>query len=460
METTKSTSLLKIPDAGTKLFYRQVAEVLQNPLLAISTLTKKHGGIVQLRILHKKFIIVENPDYFKYILHDKNMNFYKYDLSGLLTKFLGDGLVTSNGQIWLKQRRIIQPAFHKQQLESVVVIIHNELDKLISTLKKENTGKSIDICSHFMELNMRIITRMLFGETNDSEFKAISSILNDLTVQAAKQITQFIKLPLAFPSPANIRFTRAKKKFDALLYTIINRRKIQIAEGAAMQQDILQMLLTSCSENSQLPMPDKLIRDELTTLFMAGYETTSQTLSWLFYQVARQPEIAALIRSEINDNISEQMITAHDLIKLSYTTNLIRETLRFYPSIWLLIRKNFSHDALGQYYLPKQSVILLNLYGMHHNETYWEKPEEFRPDRFNTTSMKERNPYTYLPFGKGPRLCIGQPFAMMLMQIVVSRLISTFDFKPVEGFEATIESHITLRPKPTIYVQLKAIGEP
>ena len=459
METSQTASLLKIPKAGIKLLYRQVADILQNPLVTISNLTKKHGGIVQVRILHKKFIVVEDPDYFKYILQEQYKNFSKYDLSGLLTKFLGDGLITSNGQVWLQQRRIIQPAFHKQQLENFVVIIHNELDKLIGRLKKENTGKPIDISKQFMDLTFGIITRILFGETADTEIKEISRIMNDLAIQAEKQITQYIKLPLGIPSPANIRFKKVRRKFDTLLYTIIYNRKKQIDGGTVMPQDILQMLLTSSCEKSQTAMPVKQIRDELTTLFMAGYETTSQTLGWLFYEVARNPAISALIRAEIKTTIPGQKATFQKLNSLTYITNVIKETMRFYPSVWLMVRKNLSNDVLGPYFLPRRSIILLSIYGMHHNETYWKNPEEFVPDRFNTASMKEQHPYTFLPFGNGPRLCIGQPFAMMMMQIVVSRLISSFDWKPAGDMEVKMEPHITLRPKPAIYMQLTAIPE-
>jgi len=217
MNTNKSPNLVKIPDAGRKIFFKEIWNALQNPLVTLSRLIKKYGEIVQIKILHKKFTIVESPEYFKSILQDKYKNFPKHDLSGLLTKILGHGLITSNGKAWLQQRRIIQPAFHKTQLESIMGIIHQEIDKLIDTLKIEKSNTPIDICRLFMDLNFSIITRMLFGESEHSEVKVIFEIMNDLAVEAEKQLTQAIKLPLSIPTPSNIRFKRVRKKFNSLI---------------------------------------------------------------------------------------------------------------------------------------------------------------------------------------------------------------------------------------------------
>ncbi len=458
MKPTGPSIKLKIPAAEAKLSFRKVAAILKDPLTTLCSLTQRYGGIVQLRILHRKFIVIEDPVYFKYILQEQYRNFYKYDLSGLLTRFLGEGLVTSNGGFWLQQRKIIQPAFHRQHLENTLAIIHNELDTLIAALKKEIPYTHIDIGRQLMELNLRIMAGTLFGATTGKDIQIVSAIMHELAREAATQVTRFIKLPLGIPTSSNTRFKKARKKFDTFLYTLIDERKKQIAEGNAAQQDILQLLLISRSEETGDRMPDKQVRDELTTLFMAGYETTSQTLSWLFYQLAREPAIADAVRAEINDCITQQRVTLTDLAKLTYTTCVIRETLRFYPSIWLLARKNLAADLLGQYALPKGSVSLLNIYGMHHNKAYWDEPEEFRPARFTAERMKEQQPYTYLPFGSGPRSCIGQPFAMMVMQVIVSRLVTAFNCQPVDGPEISIEPHITLRPKPAIYVRFEAIG--
>jgi cytochrome P450 len=454
MRIDLNTNLKKIPDAGFLLFYRQVVETFKNPLQTLSFLRNKYGGIFQLRILHKKFIFVEDPGYFKNILQEQYKIFYKYDLSGLLTKFLGNGLITSNGPTWQQQRKILQPAFHKHQLAGMTDIIHMELDKLICTLKKEKCGKPIDVCKLFMELNLGIMAKMLFGEKAEYEIKLLSETMNELAVQTDKQVNQIIKLPLVIPSPANRGFKKARKKFDTIFYSLINKRKKEIDVGIAQGQDILQWLLESGSGKSREPMPDKQIRDELITLFLAGYETASRTLSWLFLRVAGNPEISDRIRSEMNNQVPDNSLPAHHPPILNYITSLIKETMRFYPAVWLMVRKNISNTVLGEYYLPRGSVLLLNVYGMHHNEKYWEKPEEFRADRFNTENMKEQTPYSYLPFGMGPRVCIGQPFAMMLMQIIVSRLINSFDCLPAGNFDIAMEPRVTLRPKPAIYVRL------
>ncbi len=456
METTHATTLLKVPSAKPKLSIRQIAALLQNPLQTLQAIARQSDGITAVRVLHKKFIVVDNAEYFKSILQDQYKLFYKYDLSGLLTKFLGEGLITSNGQFWLQQRRALQPAFHKQQVDNMVGVINLEVDKMIDSLRRENGDKPIPIGELFMTLNLATLIRMFFGETADREIKMISEIMNDMTIEADNQMNQIIKLPLTFPTPANLRFKKVIKKFDSILYSTIDQRKKLMAAKAPVQQDILQMLLDYRSDDLEGLMPVKQIRDELATLFLAGYETTSQTLSWLFYQVARHEEIATAIREEVGNCCSTQF-TVHELAKLKYTTAVIKETMRLYPAVWLMVRKNISNTVLGNYTLPKRSVMLLNVYGIHHNANYWDRPEEFRPDRFNEANMKLQHPFSYLPFGIGPRVCIGQPLAMMLMQIVVGRLISSFKCTLAEDYETSLDPHITLRPKPAIHIVLTPI---
>ena len=447
-------NLKKIPDAGFALFYKQVAELLSNPIQHLSKLRNTHGGIFKIRILHRKFIVIEDPGYFKDILQDQYKIFYKYDLSGLLTKLLGDGLITNNGPAWLEQRKNIQPAFHKQHVAEATYIIHDELDKLISKLETKSPGKPINLCSLFMELNLGIMARLLFGKKAEHELNLLSATMNELAIQTERQVAQIIKLPLIIPSPANQRFKKARKKFDDILYSLINRRKKEIAAGVASEQDVLQTLLEAGSGD---PLTDKQLRNEMTTLFMAGYDTTSNTLSWLFYQISRNPEIVYRARSEMNGQAPEDLTPPKHPPVTDYITNLIKETMRFYPAVWLIVRKNISDAVIGKYFLPKRSVLLLNVYGMHHNKMYWEKPEEFQPDRFKTENINKQNAYIYLPFGIGPRLCIGQPFAMILMQVVVSRLIKSFDFTPAGNFNIGMKPLVTLRPNPEIYVQVKPV---
>ena len=456
IETIHATTLAKVPSAKPRLSIRQIAALLQNPLETLQALTRQNDGIAAFKVLHKKFIVIDNVDYFKSILQEQYKHFYKYDLSGLLTKFLGDGLITSNGQFWLQQRRVIQPAFHKLQVENMVGVINLEVDKLINSLKKEVSSKPIPMGKLFMTLNLAILTRMFFGETADREMKLISEIMNDMTFEADNQMNQIVKVPLIFPSPGNLRFKRVIKKFDAILYSTIDKRKKLMPAKAPVQQDILQMLLDYRSDDLDGLMPAKQIRDELATLFLAGYETTSQTLSWLFYKVAGQAEIATAIREEVG-NCYSTPLTLNELPKLKYTTAVIKETMRLYPAVWLMVRKSISNTVLGNYFLPKKTVILLNVYGIHHNENYWDKPDEFRPDRFNEANMKLQHPFSYLPFGIGPRVCIGQPLAMMLMQIVVGRLIASFKCTLAENYETSLEPHITLRPKPAIHIVLTPI---
>jgi cytochrome P450 len=207
------------------------------------------------------------------------------------------------------------------------------------------------------------------------------------------------------------------------------------------------MLIEYFDEETNQGLSEKELRDEMTTIFMAGYETISQTLNWIFYHLAKEKKIARKVKMEAVDLVKGQSISINDLHHLKFTKQVIQEALRCYPSIYALVRKPYYDDEINGIKIPASSNVLINIYGMHHHPQYWNTPGDFNPGRFNDAGEEQRIPFVYLPFGGGPRLCIGNNFAMMVMQVVVSRLSLFFEFDVPENYEPKIEPNITMRVK-------------
>lgn len=222
-------------------------------------------------------------------------------------------------------------------------------------------------------------------------------------------------------------------------------------------EDLLDMLLEYVDEDTKDGMSEKQLRDEVTTMFMAGHETTAQTLSWIFYHLAKEKEIFQRVKNEGAGISTERLPALDDLSQLIFTKQVIHEALRFYPPIWALVRKPYNNDEIKGIKIPASSNVLINIYGMHHHPDFWETPDAFNPEHFNAAKEQQRPQFVYLPFGGGPRYCIGSNFSLMVMQVVVSRLSQCIEFELPVGYVPKIEPNITLRAKDGVQLIIKKV---
>jgi cytochrome P450 len=429
--------------------------VLKNPVDFFGKLTKDYGPIATINFLGKKYFIVQHPESIKHVLLQNHKTYYK-GAAKLLSIFLGDGLSTSNGELWLRQRRIMQPAFHKQRLLVMLNIINEETTSFISRLNIVDHKKPINISQEFLQLTISIISRAMFSTALKEEMQKMVDTLEALASYASAWMKAVIKVPVNWPTPANNKFKNNCKVFDDIIYGIIKRRRNRSdAHDPSVEPDLLDMLMDYYDEETKCGIPDKQLRDEATTMFMAGHETTAQTLSWIIYHLAKDKEIYYKVKNEGNVIFAKQIPAFDDLPDLVYTKQVIQEGLRHYPPVWALVRKPFNDDVINGIKIPALSTVLINIYGMHHHVGHWQTPEVFNPEHFNKEQQEQRHPYAYLPFGGGPRLCLGNGFAMMVMQVVISRLCQHFEFDVPDGYEPKVEPNITLRAKDGIRVILK-----
>ncbi|MEO7044919.1 MAG: cytochrome P450 [Ferruginibacter sp.] len=431
-------------------------EVLKNPVAFLATLAKNYGSVVTVRFAGRKYFVLQHPDYVKHVWLDNYKQYRKPGATKLLRMFLGEGLSTSNGELWLRQRRLMQPAFHSQKLKHYADIINEEVTISINELNKIPDYTKVDISHKFLQLTIRIISRSMFSMGFEEELAIITNALEELASFAASWMKSPVKIPTSLPTLANKNFKKNCEIFDRIMYKIIDRRRSERKRGQAVpDNDLLDMLLDFCDEESGPSFSDKLLRDELTTIFMAGHETTAQTLSWMFYHIAKENVISEKIKAESKLVAGNNYVSLEDVSKLVYTKQVVCESLRLYPPIWAVVRKALKDDTIHALHLPPGSNVLLNIYGLHHHPAYWKQPDNFYPEHFNEAGERERPGFVYVPFGAGPRLCLGHNFAMLVMHITAFRINQNFKFYVPENYVPIVEPNITLRAKQGIQLIIK-----
>ncbi len=433
-------------------------DILKNPLEFLEKIAKENGPIVSIKFLGERYFILQHPDCIKHVLLQNQKTIYKPGATKILKLFLGEGLSTSNGELWLRQRRIMQPAFHKQRLLPLLHVINEETTLFIARLNTLAPDSIVNISHEFLQLTISIISRAMFSTALKEEMEKMVSALESLAAYASSWMKSAIKIPPHWYSPANNKFRTNCKIFDEIIYDIIRRRKKQNNQTVSdLHGDLLDMLLEYAGNEGNYEMTEKQLRDEVATMFMAGHETTAQTLSWITYHLAVGNDIYQKAKTEVKGILDRAEPSFEDLPKLIYTKQLIQESLRCYPPVWAFVRRPLGIDYINGVKIPALTNLLINVYGMHHHPDYWEKPGIFYPEHFTTEQEKQRPPFVYLPFGGGPRLCIGNNFAMMVMQVVVSRLCQNFEFYVPKGYLPEVDPNITLRAKNGIKLLIKKL---
>lgn len=401
-----------------------------------------------------KSIITKDPSLIQYVLQKNHKNYNKSILqTEHLAEFIGKGLLTSNGEYWLQQRRLIQPGFHKKYLDSFVRIMNVEILKFNDELanKIETNQGNIVLLEEMSKLTLTMVSKTLFssGIEND-QIEIFGQRVNHL--QAA--VVQKIRQPMLSWWRSISGVNRKNKKIALELYAQV----IQIIENRKAQEtrsdDILDMLLASRYEGTNQGMSQKQLLDECLVLFAAGYETTANALSWIFYLLDQNRDKLQIVLNEISNIEINDINPMESIMKLDYIRQVILESLRLYPPAWIIDRVPIQEEKFDGINLTPDTLINLFIYGVHRDPEHWQNPEQFIPSRFEKENAKQISAYTFFPFGGGPRLCIGQQFAMMELQLVVYTLLKNFDFKLTEPAPVTMKPGITLQAKSGILMKM------
>lgn len=391
------------------------------------------------------FIVVNHPDYIKHVLLNTNKTYNKdlFDYK-VLKQTLGEGLVTSDNPLWQRQRKLIQPVFHRKAIEGFGRLMGD------ASIAKANEWqaaiveeRALDISHEMMHLTLEIVGKALFGtEVRDADAETISKALEVINIMPFSVNGILSTMPW-LPVPSNLRFRAELAKLDEVVFRIIDQRR---REGG-QHEDLLSMLLHAQHEDTGEGMSDKQLRDEVMTLLLAGYETTANALNWTWYLLAQNPKIEERLYEEVFAALQGQAPSVEDLPRVPYARMVIEESMRILPPVWGIARMALVDDEIGGYKVPARTPVFITPYTMHRHPKFWDNPEKFDPERFSPAQTEKRHPYAYCPFGGGPRICIGNHFAMMEAQIVLCTMIQRFRLELVAGHQVEPEARVTLRPK-------------
>jgi cytochrome P450 len=435
MATTKAGAIKRPPKASHTL-----RDQARDPLGFFLRLTREHGDIVQYRTMPEPAYLINHPSYVQHVLlnngrnYNKNTHLNKYMLGSLT----GQGLLTSEGELWRRQRRLIQPAFHRRNLVKFEAVMHQAAARLLE--KWSNIARRpqpVDVANEMMQLTLDIVTQSLFGY--------------DITEQA-ETIGNSVDTLIKVARPRRQRFQAAKETLDNIVYGIINNRR-QSPETDA--EDLLAMMLLARDEETGEGMSDQQLRDEVMSLLIAGHETTANTLSWLWWLLSQHPEVRGRLELELARVLDGQIPTMTHFADLTYTKMVVEESMRLYPSAWTISRRAIADDTIGGYHIPAQAVVAMSPYTMHRHPRFWDDPERFDPERFTPEKSAERHRFAYFPFGGGARRCIGEHFAMMENMIIVPALVQHFRMHLVPDHPVEPHALITLRPRHGMLMKLE-----
>jgi cytochrome P450 len=423
-----------LPIAGSLLDYRRA------PLRFLTGVARDFGDIATIRFGPFKSVLLSHPDLVKEMLVTQNRRFHQGPAHVFLARALGRGLLTSENPLHLRQRRLMQPAFHHQRVAGYGAVM---AAYGAQTSDRWRDGASLDVAQEMMRLALAIVGTTLFGTditTDASLIGRASGVVNAYASDRSTQITGPLldRLPL----PRTRRFYRAKAHLDAFIYELIAARRASGRDHG----DLLSMLLDVRDEDGN-GMPTEQIRDEAVTLLLAGHETTANALTWTWYLLSQHPAVEAKLHAELDAVLAGRLPAADDLAGLPYTEMVISESLRLYPPAWGTSKLLIEDWSIGRYMLPKGTIVSTVSYLIHRDGRFWSEPERFRPERWTPEAKAARPRFAYFPFGGGPRQCIGEPFAWMEAILLLATIAQRWRLRLEPGHPVVPDPLITLRPR-------------
>ena len=399
----------------------------------------EHGDFVRFRIPGYEVFILHRPEDIETVLLTQRTNFVKHSFFWRhVTAIFGNGLLTSEGEFWLRQRRLAAPAFHPERIAAYGDVMAAFADRLADGW---SNGDVRDIHRDMMRMTMEIVSKTLFDVEVKEEVEEIGRSFDRIIVEIAQRFRRPVRIADWIPIPANIRYRRHVALLDRLIARVLTERRARPGDRG----DLLSMLLAARDDEGR-PMSDKQLRDELLTLFLAGHETTAITLSWTLSLLARNPGVEQRLSGEIAEVLGKRLPTAADLPRLPYAEAVVKESLRLYPPAYVIGREALADCVIGGYRVPARATIYFSPWALHRDPRWFAEPEVFRPERWLDGTASKLPKYVYIPFGGGPRICIGERFAMMEAVLVLTTILRRFRLE-MAGPDPTPFPSITLRPE-------------
>jgi len=414
----------------------------RDPLALLMSGFRDFGDVVRFRLFTRDLVLVAHPNDVRWVLQEHTGNYNKRTRGfEVLRAFLREGLLTSEGDHWLRQRRIAQPAFHRTRIAGFGASMTQATSEMVDRWLTASASEEVDVTTEMMRLTLRIVGEALLSTDVSHEADRVGQALNLTLRRANEAIGRIIPVPDWWPSPANRRLRAAMRTLDDVILEIIAERRA----GDADPDDLLSMLMQARDEDTGEGMSDAQLRDEVMTVFLAGQETTALALGWTWYLLSQHASVRHRLHKEIDAVLSGRTPTVSDLPRLGYVERVIKESMRLYPPAWVISRCAIEDDTIGGYRIPAGSIVLLSPYVTHRHPQFWTHPDRFDPDRFDTDRKTDRPPFAHFPFGGGPRQCIGNNFAMLELVLVVTTIAQRCALDLPPGKMVGTRPSITLR---------------
>jgi cytochrome P450 len=401
----------------------------------LSEYARTYGDMVNLRLGPMRVRLLSHPDLIEEVLVAKARHFIKHGPLRQARPSLGNGLLTSEGDFWRQQRKLAQPAFHRDRVAAYAATMVAAAERMLDGWVD---GQVRDVQDDMMRVTLEIVAKCLFDADVSGDAADASAAMETLIRCFTRRVERWIKLPMAIPTPSNLRFRRAMSRLDRIIFAIIAARR---ASGED-RGDLLSMLLHAQDEDDGRRMTDRQLRDEAMTLFMAGHETTANTLAWTWVLLARSPDVEARLHAELDAVLGGRVPTFADLPRLGYADAVITEALRVYPTVWLLGREAVEPCAIGGEPVPVGLTLWMSQWVLHRDPRFFDEPEQFRPERWSDGLARRIPRYAYFPFGGGPRICIGNSFAQMEAVLLLATI--------ARRYRLALAPDAVIRPFPTM----------
>jgi len=446
MTKSKATTIARPPGPHINLPLAVIAQMVPrlfpfDPLTWGLDIAHQYGDIAHYQLGPLHVYQVAHPDLARQILVEQADKFHKARLIKVaFAPFAGDGLLTSDGRLWRQQRKLMQPAFHYAHLTAYANEIVTRAAQLADALEDDRV---VDVLDQMATLTLAVVVKCLFSADVTREAPDVGRLMTAVLDAANHRLNSVVRLPSWIPTSRNLREKRALARLDRILEAAIEAHRA----AQTPSHDLLAMLLSALDEETGARMTNRQLRDEMMTLFLAGHETTATALTWTWYLISQHPEVEAKLSSELDGVLHGRAPTPGDLANLPYTEMVVREAMRIYPPAPGVAREPIEDVEIGGYTVPAGSLISLNTYVMHRDPRFFTDPERFDPERF-ARGWEERIPrYAYLPFGGGPRVCIGNGFAMMEARLIVATLAQRLRLSLEPQQEIVPMQLVTVRPK-------------
>ena len=413
----------------------------RDPLAFISGLARAHGDISHIVAAGEHVVLLNHPQLVKDVLVTNQRLFHKGRGLERARRLLGDGLLTSEGETHLRQRRLIQPAFHKERIASYAVAMTEYADRVQHAW---TDGASIDVAEEMMRLTLRIVGRTLFDADVEAQARDVGEALTNVLASFWTTMLPFPDLLEKLPIPVLARGKAARARLDAIIYGLIAERRKRPGDRG----DLLSMLLLAQDEEQGgRGMTDQQVRDEAMTIFLAGHETTANALAWTWYLLSQSRDAEARLHDEIDRVLGGRMPTVADLPQLSFVEQVITESMRLYPPAWIVGRRAVTPYTVGAFTLPARTLVLMSPYVLQRDARFFPDPEVFRPERWTPEFKQSLPPFAYFPFGGGTRRCIGESFAWMELVLVAATIAQRWRLHLEPGHPVVPQPVVTLRLK-------------